>query len=33
MRILYFGDVVGRSGREALNKHLPMLKKKLEADL
>ncbi len=32
MRILFFGDVVGRSGREALNKHLPVLKKKLGAD-
>lgn len=32
MRILFFGDVVGRSGREAVVKHLPVLKKKLAID-
>ncbi len=32
MNILFFGDVVGRPGREALVKILPKLKKKYEAD-
>lgn len=33
MRIVYFGDVVGRSGREALIKALPDLRAGLRADL
>ncbi|MGZ9097892.1 MAG: TIGR00282 family metallophosphoesterase [Micavibrio sp.] len=33
MRILFIGDVVGRTGRDALTKHLPDLKKNLRADV
>lgn len=33
MNILFFGDIVGRSGREALLQHLPFLKEKLHPDL
>jgi len=33
MRILFLGDVVGRSGREAVTKHLPMLKSTLKPDV
>lgn len=33
MRILFVGDVVGRSGRDALQKHLPSLKEKLKTDV
>ncbi len=33
MRILFFGDVVGRSGREGLARHLPMLKEQLKPDV
>lgn len=33
MRIVFIGDVVGRSGREALQKHLPKLKKNLDPDV
>jgi metallophosphoesterase (TIGR00282 family) len=33
MRILFIGDVVGRSGREALLEHLPRLKQKLTTDV
>ena len=33
MRILFFGDIVGRSGREAMVKHLPALKQKLQPDV
>jgi len=33
MRILFIGDVVGRSGRDALQKHLPVLKEKLSPDV
>ena len=33
MRILFIGDVVGRSGREALEKHLPVAKAKLKPDV
>ena len=33
MRILFVGDVMGRSGREAVEKHLPSLKEKLKADV
>jgi metallophosphoesterase (TIGR00282 family) len=33
MRILFIGDVVGRSGREALLEHLPRLKQKLATDV
>jgi len=32
MRILFFGDVMGRSGREGLAQHLPALKEKLKPD-
>jgi metallophosphoesterase (TIGR00282 family) len=32
MNILFFGDVVGRSGREALQQHVPILKRELKAD-
>ncbi|MGB0844322.1 MAG: TIGR00282 family metallophosphoesterase [Alphaproteobacteria bacterium] len=32
MKILAIGDIVGRTGREALAKHLPDLKRKLEPD-
>jgi len=32
LRIIYLGDVVGRSGRDALNKHLPSLHKNLKPD-
>ncbi len=32
MRILFIGDVMGRSGRDALTKHLPGLKEKLRPD-
>ncbi|TSC53819.1 MAG: hypothetical protein LiPW39_62 [Parcubacteria group bacterium LiPW_39] len=33
VKILFFGDIVGRPGREALKKVLPELKKELEPDL
>jgi metallophosphoesterase (TIGR00282 family) len=33
MNILFFGDIVGRSGREALIQQLPILKEKLQPDL
>ncbi|MDR0483824.1 MAG: TIGR00282 family metallophosphoesterase [Alphaproteobacteria bacterium] len=33
MKILFCGDVVGRSGREVLNKYLPELKSSLNLDL
>src|SRR5690606_6000396 len=33
MRILFLGDVVGRSGREAVVKHLPALKEQLKPDV
>lgn len=32
MRILFVGDVMGRSGRDAVAKHLPVLKKSLKID-
>ena len=32
MRILFLGDVVGRSGREAVSQHLPGLKRDLKID-
>lgn len=32
MRILFVGDVMGRSGRDAIAKHLPTLKKDLKID-
>jgi len=32
MRIGFFGDVVGRSGREGLGEHLPALKRQLELE-
>lgn len=33
MRILFIGDIMGRAGREALEKYLPMLKKDLSPDI
>lgn len=33
MRILFIGDVMGRSGRDAVTKHLPKLKKDLDIDI
>jgi len=33
LKILFVGDVMGRSGREALEKYLPVLKEKLEPDV
>lgn len=33
MRILFLGDVMGRSGREAVVKHLPVLKEQLKPDV
>jgi calcineurin-like phosphoesterase len=33
MKILFIGDVVARSGREALINHLPNLKTKLSPDV
>jgi len=32
MRILFFGDIFGRSGRDAIAKHLPTLKKRYQPD-
>jgi metallophosphoesterase (TIGR00282 family) len=32
MRLLFIGDVVGRSGRAAIAEHVPALRKKLELD-
>jgi len=32
MRVLYFGDIVGRSGRDALAAHAPGLRERLGAD-
>ena len=32
MRILFFGDIIGRSGRDALQQYLPFLKEKLSPD-
>lgn len=33
MRIVFIGDVMGRSGREALQKHLPRVREELEPDV
>ena len=33
MRILFFGDIMGRSGRDGLAKHLPDLKTRLKPDV
>jgi metallophosphoesterase (TIGR00282 family) len=33
MRILFFGDIMGRSGRDGLAKHLPGLKTRLKPDV
>jgi len=33
MRILFLGDIFGRSGRDAVKEHLPSLKEKLKADV
>jgi hypothetical protein len=33
MRILFIGDIYGRSGRDALEKHLPQLRGKLKPDV
>jgi calcineurin-like phosphoesterase len=32
MRILFCGDIVGRSGRDAVAKHLPEISNKLNID-
>ena len=32
MRLLYCGDVVGKSGRTTIQKHLPDLRRRLAAD-
>ena len=32
MRLAFFGDVVGRSGREGLGEHLPRLRRELALD-
>lgn len=32
MRVLFLGDVVGRSGREAVQNHLPELREQLAVD-
>lgn len=33
MKILFLGDVIGRSGRDAIKEHLPTLKEKLKPDV
>ena len=33
MRVLFVGDIVGKSGRNALNEHLPFLREKYQYDL
>ena len=33
MRIIFIGDVMGRSGREALEKHLPRIREELKPDV
>jgi len=33
MRILFFGDVVGKSGRQAIQKYLKKLRDELSADV
>lgn len=33
MRILFLGDIVGRAGREAVAKHLPVIREKLSPDV
>ncbi len=33
MKILFVGDIFGRSGRDALQKHLPELRRELELDI
>ena len=33
MRILFIGDVMGRSGRDAVQAHLPVLREKLQPDV
>ena len=33
MKILFIGDIVGRSGRESVHKHLPNLKKKFNPEV
>ena len=33
MRIVFIGDIMGRSGREALEKHLPQLREELKPDI
>ena len=32
MRLLFFGDLIGRSARDAIAAHLPMLREKLDVD-
>ncbi len=33
MRILFLGDLVGRSGRDAVTQNLPGLRRRLSADM
>ena len=33
MKIVFIGDIVGRSGREALSKYLPQIKKDFTPDI
>jgi calcineurin-like phosphoesterase len=33
MRILFLGDIFGRSGREAVKSYLPIIKEKLSPDV
>jgi len=33
MKIIFIGDVVGRSGREALSKYIPNIKKDFDPDI
>ena len=33
MRLMFLGDVVGKSGRDAVHKHLPVLRESLKPDL
>ena len=33
MKIIFVGDIVGKSGREAIEKKLPIIKKKFNPDV
>ena len=33
MRLIFIGDVIGKTGRRAIHQHLPVLRKKLKPDL